>query len=787
MNQQNQVPIIKDLLLLGGGHSHLAVLKRFGMKPLPGVRLTLITRDVHTPYSGMLPGLVAGHYQFDEAHIDLRVLGRFARARLIHDEAIGLDPLQRQVVCRYHPPISYDLLSIDIGSTPRLDVPGAEGNVVPVKPINQFLTRWQRLAERTVARGGGRIAVVGAGAGGVEVLLAVQYRLQRLLNENGCTGRNLELHLFTDTQEILPAYNARIQSKFRRVLAKREVTVHTSAPVVQVAPGRLTCTERRTFDADEILWVAPAGAAPWLHESGIALDARGFIVVNDFLQSISHPEIFAAGDVAIMQNHPRPRAGVFAVRQGKPLARNLRLALCGQSLRPFAPQREFLSLISTGDQHAVASRNGLVTEGAAIWRWKDRIDRRFMRKYSDLPEMSEQAAPPSTPGVADEPALREISAIAMRCGGCGAKIGATVLEQALRRLRPYVRDDILIGLDAPDDAAVATIPAGKVALHTVDYFRAFIDDPYTFGQIAANHALSDIFAMGGEPQTALAIVTMPYGIESKLQDQLFQLMAGALKVFEDSRTALVGGHTSEGAELALGFAINGIADPARLLRKGGMRPGDCLMLTKPLGTGTLFAAEMRGKAKARWIEAALASMTQSNRAAAECLWRHSATACTDITGFGLIGHLVEMLKASELDVELDPSVVPLLDGALETVRLGIFSSLQPQNIRLRRAFRDLPTASANERFPLLFDPQTSGGLLASVPANHAASCLAALHSLGCTRAAIIGRVLPRSGALEPITLAAQPFQQELPCRPLEGRMEQRRPGSTTPAKLGEKV
>lgn len=773
MNRQGQTPVVKDLLLLGGGHSHVAVLKRFGMKPLPGVRLSLISRDVHTPYSGMLPGLIAGHYSFDETHIDLAPLARFAGARLFHDEVIGLDLAARQVICRNRPPVAYDLLSIDIGSTPRMnEVPGAAGNVVPVKPINRFLAEWQRLEERVLdSEDELQIGVVGAGAGGVEILLAAQFRLEQARAARGRDARSLTFHLFTDTNEILPSYNARVRRKFSRVLAERGVHVHTGNAVTEVSPGQLKCADGSIFALDEILWVTPAGAAPWLQESGLALDPQGFILVNDYLQSVSHPEVFAAGDVAVMVHHPRPRAGVFAVRQGKPLAHNLGAALCGSKLKPYKPQRAFLSLISTGDKYAVAARNGFVAEGKLIWRWKDRIDRRFMRKYNELPEMAETDHPELAAGLADAEALREISAIAMRCGGCGAKIGSTVLDRALQRLTPYVRKDVLIGLDAPDDAAVVAVPPGKVMVHTVDYFRALIEDPYLFGQIAANHALGDLYAMGAEPQTALAIVTLTYGLEAKLEEQLFQLMAGALKVLAEAGVALVGGHSSEGAELALGFALNGVADPERLLRKGGMRAGDALILTKPLGTGTLFAAEMRGKAKGRWIEEALAAMTQSNRSAAECLSRHRARACTDVTGFGLIGHLVEMIKASGVDVALDLAAVPVFEGALETVRRGIFSSLQPQNIRLRRALRNAAAVSEDARFALLFDPQTAGGLLASVPGELAEQCLIELRALGYRRAAVIGHVLPQSDALEPIVFAPEPREQAFPSLALAGRVK----------------
>ncbi len=752
MRNRGVTPVVKDLVLVGGGHSHVAVLKRFGMRPMPGVRLTVICRDRHTPYSGMLPGLVAGHYTFDEAHIDLGPLCRFAGARFFHDEAVGLDLTNRLIHCRIHPPVGYDVLSLDIGSTPRTsDVPGATGNVVPVKPINRFIEHWQRMRDRVLAHAGDlRIGVVGAGAGGVEILLAVQFRLRQLLVERGRTDDHIGYWLFSANDDILPSHNQRTRRIFERVLRQRRVQVVTGAPVIEVAPGRIATGSGSDFALDEILWVTAAGAATWLAEAGLKTDAHGFVTVDETLQSVSHPSVFAAGDIASVAQHPRPKSGVFAVRQGRPLAANLRRVLRGHRPVPFRPQRNFLSLITTGDTYAVASRGNWALQGHLMWRWKDKIDRRFMRQYGALPEMAQpEPAIPAT-GLADAAALKELSSIAMRCGGCGAKVGSTVLDQALGQLQPIARPDILIGLGAPDDAAAVTVPPGKIMLHTVDYFRALLDDPYVFGQVAANHSLGDIFAMGGEPQSALAIVSIPFGLEAKMRDLLVQLMAGALQVLNEADTALVGGHTSEGAELAMGFAVNGLADPACLLRKGGMQPGETLILTKPLGTGTLFAADMRGKAKGRWIDAALASMLLSSRAAARCLRQHGATACTDVTGFGLLGHLVEMARPSGVDVELSLDALPLLDGALDTVRLGIFSSLQAQNVRLRRAVRNVETQDA--RLPLIFDPQTAGGLLASIPADRAETCLMALRQGGYSGAAIIGSVLPRSVDLAPVVL-----------------------------------
>ena len=750
----SETPIVKDLVLVGGGHSHVAVLKRFGMKPVPGVRLTLICRDAHTPYSGMLPGYVAGHYDYDEAHIDLGALARFANARFYHSAVTGLDLSGKRVLCDNRPPVPFELLSINTGSTPNTSlVQGATSNVVPVKPINNFLDRWEALSARAMSQEGPvRIAVVGAGAGGVEILLAIQHRLGRLRAAAGKPADNIEFHLFSGTEHILPTHNAKVRATFLKTLQHRNVVLHLGEPVTQVEPGILRTGAGDAIAADEILWVTAAGAPDWPAKAGLDTDAGGFIKVTDTLQSTSHPDVYAAGDVAAMVNHPRPKSGVFAVRQGKPLARNLRRALLGKQPTAFRLQSKFLSLISTGDKYAVASRGGWSVKGRTIWTWKDRIDRRFMDKFNDLPDMDEEEDTDLPDGLASADVVTEISAIAMRCGGCGAKVGATVLSRALNSLTPAPRDDVVIGLHEPDDAAVVEVPPGKVIVHTVDYFRAMVDDPYIFGKIAANHSLGDIFAMGGDPQTALAVATVPFGIESKVEDTLTQMMTGAMEILNDTNCALVGGHTSEGPELSLGFAVNGLIDRNKIMRKGGLKPGDKLVVTKPIGTGTLFAADMRHKAKGRWIASALDHMVMSNRMGAECLVEHGSRAATDITGFGLLGHLVEMVRASEVDVVLDLNSVPLMDGAEDTAKAGILSSLQPQNVRLRRAVANPEEAGNDPRYPLIYDPQTAGGLLASVPAENADACVAKLIELGYARTMIVGEVLEQSERLEPITV-----------------------------------
>ena len=718
-------PIAKELVLIGGGHSHVIVLRMLAMNPIPGLQITLISPCFRTPYSGMLPGVVAGHYRRDDIHIDLVPLCRFAGARFFQAAVTGIDPEKHLLQCEGRPDVSYDLLSIDIGIRPAIgQITGVLENVIPVKPIDQFLDRWDPFLERVLKGGVKTLGFVGAGAGGVELCLAVHYRLQSEFSQRGVENL-ISFKLFHDGREILKEYTPAVQRRFQVKLAERGIKVFSDFTVSKIKDKTLFSEDGREARLDEIFWVTAAEPQTWLSETGLKLDDAGFIAVRETLQSASHDDIFAVGDTAHVIQHPRPKAGVYAVRQGPPLVANLRRMLLGRAPKAFKPQSEFLSLISTGNKSAVGHRNGRSVEGRWVWRWKDWIDRRSMNRFARLPEMKIAVKTGLLSGFDDQ----------MQCGGCGAKVSAVLLNEVL--------DDLGVthhGLRKRDDAAVYSVPPGRLMLHSVDSFRSFIDDPFLFAQIAVNHALSDIYAMGGKPVTALSIVTLPFATPSVTRTLLQQLLAGAIRQLNIDGVELVGGHTSEGMELSLGFSVNGIVDKLELLTKSGMSEDYVLVLTKALGTGALFAADMQHKAKGEWINQALYAMQQSNFKAIQILRNNKVTACTDVTGFGLAGHLAEMVKASGCGVILELDEIPVLGGAIEVINEKDITSTLHNGNRVSVPILKMAHAQTHEKYELLFDPQTSGGLLASIPRESAGTCISQLHEAGYSAAAVIGTV-----------------------------------------------
>ena len=723
-------PPVTDLVLLGGGHAHLSVLKRFGMRPQPGLRITLVSEGSSAPYSGMLPGLIAGHYTPEEMHVDLHALARFAGARFVDATVTGIDLEGRRLRFADRPPLAFDLLSINAGITPALPARLRDGaGLTPVKPIARFYPRWQALLARVQdATRPLRIAVVGGGAGGLELALAVDYRLRQLRDAAG-QPRRVQLALYTASERLLPGHAPGAGRALATVLADRGIALHLATRSEEVADGQLISAAGQRFAADETLWVTQAAPAPWLATAGLAVDTDGFVRVNGQLQSVSHPFVFAAGDCASVEGAARPKAGVYAVRQGLPLAENLRRAAAGQPLRAYHAQRDALAILATGPRSAIALRGRWRLHGTWVWHWKDFIDRRFMRRFQQLPLAMPDIPDLTAPNAS--PALAALGPLAMRCGGCGSKVGAEILRAAIRDLQPQgTRADVLAGLHAADDAAVTLVPLGRAAVHSIDGFRSFGADPYLFGRITAAHALSDLYAMGATPQSALAYVTLPLAAPGLMQRDLSQVLAGAIATLNADGALLVGGHTAEGAELSLALAVNGHVDPAQLARKDSPQAGDVLLLTKPLGTGVVLAAAMRGLASASAIDACLASMLATNAAAARVLTALPVHALTDVTGFGLAGHLAEMLRRGGYRARLDAAALPVLPDALALAASGIRSSLHRQNARLDPAIALDGVASDETLAALLFDPQTSGGLLIALPAAVAPRALAALATAG---------------------------------------------------------
>jgi len=713
----NRAPVVRDLVLVGGGHSHALLIRKWGMQSLAGVRLSLISRDTLTPYSGFLPGLLAGQQSFEETHIDLRKLCHWAGVRFIEANMTGIDLSSRTIQIEGRPAIGFDLLSLDTGSTPDLSVPGASEFARPVKPVHEFYAQWQSIQRRIKqfdqsAQTANRlsIGIVGSGAGGFELIMAMRAALPASL---------CECHWFLRSDRPLKERPRRVSEKAMAAATKRGVVIH--------------------LELDEVIWCTGAIGPDWPTVAGLATDHRGFVQTNAYLQSTSHSFVFASGDIGTQQERPNAKAGVFAVRQAPVLFENLRAVLLNKPLRPFVPQSDFLSLMITGDENAIGNRGHLVFEGKWVWRLKQSIDGRFMRRFRDLPQMPQSSLPALVPNVLR--ANAQLPDNAMSCLGCGAKISSAVLDKVLSELQPWHRNDIIQGLSQASDAAVFETQS-RAVVQSVDQISAIVDDPWLFGRIAALHALSDVATLDAEPQSAQALVTLAVASEAVQKRELSQLMQGVLSALDQERCSLIGGHSAEGPETSLGLVINALSDgsPHRLAASENVQTGHDLILTQSIGIGVLFAGLMQGKAHGVDISRALQDMQQSNVKSAEILREHAAIAMTDVTGFGLLEHLHRLLANSPLSAQLRLSSIPLLPGAVQLGCDGVFSSLLRRNQRVLDQV-NMESNISSHWLNLLCDPQTGGGLLAVVPSESSFSCVEALVAAGFQQASIVGQIV----------------------------------------------
>ncbi|MBK0326547.1 selenide, water dikinase SelD [Rhodobacteraceae bacterium F11138] len=705
MQQPPDLPLTHDLVLIGGGHTHALFLRQWGMRPLPGARVTLIAPGPTAAYSGMLPGFAAGHYARDELDIDLIRLARFAGARIVLGAAQGIDLNTRHVILPDRPPIAFDVCSVDVGITSDMPaLPGFAEHAMPAKPLGRFAARWHAFLQRPEPP---LVAVLGAGVAGAELAMAMAYALR---------DRDAKVTLI-DRSDALETIGPGARQRILHHMQDLGIAVLTQCDVTAITKRAIQLADGRTVKANFVAGAAGARPHDWLAETGLALH-NGFISVNAALQS-SDPSVFAVGDCAHLTRSPRPKAGVYAVRQAPVLFDNICATLSDGAMRPYHAQTDYLKLISLGGKSALAERFGIPLSGSMMWRWKDHIDRKFMNRFRDLPVM----------GLADLPAvhttgLAEAMGNKPMCGGCGAKVGKRALDDVLATLPTGRRDDIT---PLPGDDAALLHTGGARQVMTSDHLRAMVEDPVVMTRIAAVHALGDIWAMGADPQAATVTLILPRLSEPMQQRMLLEIMQAANSVMNDAGAQIVGGHTSVGSELTIGFTLTGLCPKPPITLAGG-QPGDALILTKPLGSGVLMAAEMAGQAKGTWIAGALELMTQAQGMASRLLGQ--AHAMTDITGFGLAGHLQGLCAASGTGARLNPEAIPLMDGALEMARTGVRSTLFTANRSL------VPTLPEGGAADLLFDPQTAGGLLAAVAAKDADATLKQLCAAGYPAARI---------------------------------------------------
>ena len=692
---QIDIPLTRDLVLIGGGHAHALVMRRWGMNPLPGARLTVINPGPTAPYTGMLPGHVAGHYSRGDLDIDLVRLARFCGARLIDGAVDALDADARVMHIEGWGDLKYDVASLDVGITAEMpEIEGFADHGTGAKPLGQYANRWRAFLRAVeVGDTAPEVAVIGGGVAGVELSLAMAHALRNMGKRPVITV----LEAADQTTGTGPKARARLM----QAMDALGVTLRTGAQVERIAADHVALLDGSRIAA--AFTVASAGARPhaWIADTGLPLE-NGFVRATETLSVEGYDTLFAVGDCAHLTHAPRPKAGVFAVREAPILHDNLRAVLTGGKMRAFHPQKHYLKLISLGGKSALAERGGLTVSGPLLWRWKDHIDRSFMDKLTDLPAMPAPRLP----------AVRALGGDTAKplCAGCGSKIAGDSLAQALTVLPPRARADVL---SRPgDDAAILAHGARKQVM-TTDHLRAFTADPVTLTRIAAVHALGDIWAMGASPQAALSSVTLPRMSRTLQARTLAEVLRTASEVMHAAGADLVGGHSTMGSETVIGFSLTGLCDGDPIGHYGA-QPGDALILTRPIGTGVILAAEMAGQARGTNVQAMLRRMGTPQGDAAAIL--SGAQAMTDVTGFGLAGHLLAICKSSGVGAQIVLDAVPVYDGALDLSAAGHFSSLHADNLRGAPVTYHDPQ---DPKFALLHDPQTAGGLLAAVPANQA--------------------------------------------------------------------
>mgnify|MGYP001962302884 FL=1 len=673
----------KQLVLIGGGHANIQVLRKLCMNNLKGLHTILISEHFEATYSGMTPGYIHKDFSKEEISIDLQRLCFNAGATFIRNKVVKLETNNQKLELQNLPSIYYDLLSINTGSTSNSKGIKIENSsrCFFVKPISLLVKNLSKI-DQIIKNKKSKIAIIGGGVASYELAFSLSRRYENNL-EITILGKNIlkEKNLNKKTKKNL--------KKISNYLGIKEI----QGEVVLISETHLTLKNGDIFEYDISLVSSGADIENWLSKSNFKKDKNGFIAVNNNLLSTNDKNVFVTGDACSIENNFRPKSGVMAVRQGQVLKENIFYKLTGRPLIKFRPQKNWLYLIGTYKNYALLNYFFLSFHGRWCWKLKEWIDREFINKFKFTNNISMTKK---------NLELENLKDIKMYCQGCGSKVSKKTLVNFLNEenSNPELSDASRINTNS------------SYMLQSIDHIKLFTSlNPYDFGIISYLHSQNDILSSGGSVQTISVSQALPFseGVIENFYMEYFMKGIKSEAIKDDS--VIVSGHSYQSKEPGITITMNGIFE--KQISKNQGQENDLIYLSKPLGTGYLLAAYFNNSDFLSSIDFQnlLEWLKKGNSKASEISKSFNSNITTDISGFGLGSHLSDICKSSKLSAEIKLNKEVLINENIEI--LENFKSTGFEN-NYSSSINDISISDSNKLKNILYDPQTNGPLLLSI-------------------------------------------------------------------------
>ena len=673
----------KQLVLIGGGHANVQVLKKLCMNNIKGLHTILISEHFEAIYSGMTPGFIHEDFSREEISIDLQRLCFNAGATFIKDKVIKLDTNHKELHLQNFPTVNYDLLSINTGSisnTKKINIENSS-KCFFVKPISSLVKNLNQI-DQIVKNNKNKIVIIGGGVASYELAFSLKRRYESLaeftiLGKKILKEKNLNKKTKNDLKGIAENLNIKVYQ----------------GEVISISEKYLTLNNGEKIDCDLSLISTGASIESWLLESNLSKDEKGFIKVNDNLLSIYDKNIFVTGDACSIENKPKPKSGVMAVRQGETLKENIFLKLTGKNLIKFKPQKNWLYLIGTYKNYALLNYFILSFHSRWCWVLKVWIDRNFINNFKFINNLRMTKR---------NFELENFKNTLMYCQGCGSKVSKSTLINYIKKNS----DNIYL-----KDSSIVNNKSLQI-LQTIDHIKLFSSlNPFDFGKISFLHSQNDILAAGGEVKSLSVSLGVPFSENSVEKFYLEYFMAGIKFEADKNDCVISSGHSYQSQEAGITLTLNGEIESN--VSKNSAKVGDLIYLSKPLGTGYLLAAYFNNSEMLSGydFEKILNNLKKGNFFAANSARDSGSQTMTDVSGFGLSSHLIDICSSSNLSAELLLTPDILINSNIDLLRIFQSTGFKNNHNSSRKNIK------ISENHPLkniLFDPQTNGPMLIAI-------------------------------------------------------------------------